>query len=142
MKLHPGIDSHNDILKQEIKKVSDKIQIYQTRPIQDLIQISNFVISISTEGYDPSTIMFESMILKKPVVNIILDDKIFQFDFIKQKAVITLDSSENFEYYFKKLLSDEQFYNSIVKNSQMFVDQYLSNKGNASYNLVNYISKI
>jgi hypothetical protein len=142
VKLHPGIDSHNDILKQEIKKVSDKIQIYQTRPIQDLIQISNFVISISTEGYDPSTIMFESMILKKPVVNIILDDKIFQFDFIKQKAVITLDSSENFEYYFKKLLSDEQFYNSIVKNSQMFVDQYLSNKGNASYNLVNYISKI
>ena len=142
VKLHPGNDPHNDILKQEIKKVSDKIQIHQTTPIQDLIQISNFVISISTEGYDPSTIMFESMILKKPVVNIILDDKIFQFDFIKQKAVITLDSSENFEYYFKKLLSDEQFYNSIVKNSQMFVDQYLSNKGNASYNLVNYISKI
>ena len=142
VKLHPGNDPHNDILKQEIKKVSDKIQIHQTTPIQDLIQISNFVISISTEGYDPSTIMFESMILKKPVVNIILDDKIFQFDFIKQKAVIALDSSENFEYYFKKLLSDEQFYNSIVKNSQMFVDQYLSNKGNASYNLVNYISKI
>ena len=86
--------------------------------------------------------MFESMLLKKPVVSIILDDKIFQFDFIKQKAVITLDSSENFEYYFKKLLSDEQFYNSIVKNSQMFIDQYLSNKGNASYNLVEYISKI
>ena len=142
MKLHPGIDSHNDILKQEIKKVSDKIQIYQTRPIQDLIQISNFVISISTEGYDPSTIMFESMILKKPVVNIILDDKIFQFDFIKQKAVITLDSSENFEYYFKKLLSDEQFYNSIVKIVKCLLIKYLSNKGNASYNLVNYISKI
>ena len=86
--------------------------------------------------------MFESMILKKPVVSIILDDKIFQFDFIKQKAVITLDSSENFEYYFKKLLSDEQFYHNIVKNSQIFVDQYLSNKGNASYNLVKYISKI
>jgi hypothetical protein len=142
VKLHPGNDPHNDILKQEIKNFSDKIQIHQTTPIQDLIQISHFVISISSEGYDPSTIMFESMILKKPVVSIILDDKIFQFDFIKQKAVITLDSSENFEYYFKKLLSDEQFYHNIVKNSQIFVDQYLSNKGNASYNLVKYISKI
>jgi len=142
VKLHPGNDPHNDILKQEIKFFSDKIQIHQTTPIQDLIQISNFVISISTEGYDPSTIMFESMILKKPVVNIILDDKIFQFDFIKQKAVIALNSSENFEYYFKKLLSDENFYDSIVKNSQMFIDQYLSNKGNASYNLVKYISNI
>jgi hypothetical protein len=142
VKLHPGNDPHNDILKQEVKKISSNIQIHHATPIEDLIQISNFVINISTEGYDPSTIMFESMILKKPVVNIILDDKIFQFDFIKQNAVITLDSSENFEYYFNKLLSDNNFYQKIIKNSQMFIDEYLINKGNASYNLVKYISKI
>lgn len=142
VKLHPGNDPHNDILKQEIKKLSSKIKIHQTTPIKNLIQISTFIINISPEGYDPSTIMMESMLLKKPVVHIILDDHIIQFDFVKQNALISLNSSDDFDYYFKKLLSDNNFYNNIVNNSQIYLNQYLANIGNASSNLVHYISNI
>jgi len=142
VKLHPGIDSHNDILKNEIKKLSSKIKIHQLTPIEDLIQISTFVINVSPEGFDPSTIIMESMLLKKPVVNIILDDNIIQFDFVKQNALINLNSSDDFNYYFKKLLSDNNFYNNIVNNSQIFLNQYLANIGNASSNLVQHISNI
>ena len=142
VKLHPGYDPHNEILKNEIKKLSSKIKIHQSTPIKNLIEISTFVINISPEGFDPSTIMMESMLLKKPVVNIILDDNIIQFDFIKENAIINLDSSENFDYYFKKLLSDDNFYNNLVNNGQIFLTQYLANIGNASYNLVKHISNI
>tara|TARA_B110000438_G_scaffold192501_1_gene184114 strand:- start:139 stop:2031 length:1893 start_codon:yes stop_codon:yes gene_type:complete len=142
VKLHPGNDPHNDILKQEIKKLSSKIGIHQLTPIENLIQISTFIINVSPEGYDPSTIMMESMLLKKPVVNIVLDDNLIQFDFVKQNALINLNSSDNFNYYFKKLLSDNNFYNNVVNNSQIFLNQYLTNIGNASSNLVHYISNI
>jgi len=82
------------------------------------------------------------MLLKKPVVNINLDDDMIQFDFVKQNAVINLNSSENFDYYFKKLLSDNNFYKNIINNGQIFLNQYLTNIGNASFNLVQYISNI
>jgi len=82
------------------------------------------------------------MLLKKPVVNINLDDDMIQFDFVKQNAIINLNSSENFDYYFKKLLSDNNFYKNIVNNGQIFLTQYLANIGNASYNLVKHISNI
>jgi hypothetical protein len=142
VKLHPGNDPHNEILKNEIKKLSSKIKLHQVTPIKNLIEISTFVINISPEGFDPSTIMMESMLLKKPVVNIILDNNILQFDFVKQNAIINLDSSENFDYYFRKLLSDDNFYKSYINNGQVFLNQYLSNIGNASFNLVQYISNI
>jgi hypothetical protein len=65
-----------------------------------------------------------------------------QFDFVKQNALINLNSSENFDYYFKKLLSDDNFYKNIINNSQIFLNQYLTNIGNASSNLVQHISNI
>lgn len=142
VKLHPANELHTEILKQEIKKISSKIKIYQSAPIKNLIQSSFFLINISPDGYDPSTVIMESMLLKKPVVNINLDDDMVQFDFVKLNALINLNSSENFDYYFKKLLSDDNFYKNIINNSQIFLNQYLSNIGNASFNLVQHISKM
>ena len=142
VKLHPAKELHTDILKQEIKKISSKIKIHQSTPIENLIQKSIFVVNISPDGYDPSTIIMESMLLKKPVVNINLDDDMIQFDFVKQNALINLNSSENFDYYFKKLLSDDNFYKNIVNNSQVFLNHYLANRGNASSNLVQHISNM
>ena len=106
VKLHPANELHNDILKQEIKKISSKIKIYQSIPIKNLIQKSTFVINISPDGYDPSTIIMESMLLKKPVVNINLDDDMIQFDFVKQNSALkTLRKSKKLSSNYAKTIN-------------------------------------
>ena len=91
------------------------MKIYQSKPIQELIKISDLVVNISPEGYDPSTIMMETMLLRKPIMNIILDEKIFDFEFQKQNAIIALHSSEDFKPYFKKILYEPIFQKEILK---------------------------
>jgi len=116
--------------------------IYDLFVKRELIKISDIVVNISPEGYDPSTIMLETMLLRKPIMNIILDEKIFDFEFQKQNAVISLRSSEDFKPIIKKILYDPIFQKQILKNEQIFINKYLMNFGNASSFLAQYIQNL
>ena len=144
-------EKYYDLLKRLInflnknnhfEELAPAAKINQLKPIQELIKISDIVVNISPEGYDPSTIMLETMLLRKPIMNIILDEKIFDFEFQKQNAVISLRSSEDFKPIIKKILYDPIFQKQILKNEQIFINKYLMNFGNASSFLAQYIQNL
>ena len=81
-KIHPSQSPHNEEIKKIIQTYASDSPIYLLNPIIDLIQSSDIVINISPQGWAPSTIMLESMILGKPTLNIVLDRKFFDFKYI------------------------------------------------------------
>ncbi len=142
VKLHPGNDPHNNELKKIIHKLAPKIPIFQIKSIKNLIEKSDLVISISPEGYDPTTVILESIILKKPIINIVLDDKFYDFSYEKDKAVVSLNKDQNLLEMIKKILNDTEFKKFILQNGENFLHSYLSNHGNASQYLANYIMNL
>ncbi len=130
-KIHPSQSIHNDEIKKNIEKYSKNASIYLLNPIVDLIESCDVVITITPEGYAPSTIVLESMILGKPVLNIILDGKNYDFEYIKQNAAISVDY-DSIEKIVLRLITDSNFRNEISNNAKSFTKKFLANYGNSS----------
>ena len=64
VKLHTSQDDHNHNTKKIIREMDNSIPIYHQESIQELLVASVVVISISPEGFYPSTVLLESLILK------------------------------------------------------------------------------
>ena len=131
-KLHPSQSEHNNEIKQIIQKYSKKFSIYLLNPVSELIQKSDLVIAISPEGWDATTISLESMILEKPVMNIVLDEKIYEFEYIKQNAVVAISNTSDLEKKIKQILFDKELREDLIINSRKFVKSFLKNHGSAS----------
>ena len=130
-KIHPSQSFHNDEIKQIIEKYVKKPSIYLLNPVTKLIESSDLVITITPEGWAPSTIMLESMILGKPALNIILDGKNYNFEYIKKNAAISV-SYDSIEETLLHLINDSEFRKEISENAQSFTKKFLSNYGNSS----------
>lgn len=139
LKLHPSQSYHNDIIKNLVKKIDLNISIYLLTSVTDLIESSDAVITITPEGWGPSTIVLESMILETPIMNIILDEHFYDFSYVKTRAILIASHDSNFEECIDKLVFNDNFRNELIKNEQNFVKSYLSNPGHSSENLTNEI---
>ena len=131
-KLHPGDIAHNDLIKKVIQKIDPSIVIFHTKPIDVLIRESDLVLVISPEGFDPSTVILESIILKKPVINLILDEKLNDFSYERHKAVLSITEKNDLQKIIMNLYDDSQYKNSLLLNGEKFLQDYLSNHGTAS----------
>ena len=138
-KLHPSQSKHNNEIKQMIQKYSKKIPIYLLNPVSELIQKSDLVITITPEGWAPSTIILESMILEKPVMNIVLDGKMYEFEYIKQNAVIAIPITSDLEKEIKQILFNKELRENLTINSRKFVKSFLNNQGVASKKLADVL---
>jgi hypothetical protein len=138
-KLHPSQSEHNNEIKQIIQKYSKKISIYLLKPVSELIQKSDLVIAISPEGWDATTISLESMILEKPVMNIVLDEKIYEFEYIKQNAIVAISITSDLEKEVKQILFDKELRENLIINSRKFVKSFLKNHGSASKKLADIL---
>ena len=134
-KIHPSQSGHNNEIKKIIQKYSKRIPIYMLNPIAELIQSSHLVITITPEGWCPSTIILESMILNKPTMNIVLDEKFYEFEYIKQNAVIAVSDKSDLENDIKQILFDEAIRNGMMDRGKIFVKNFLKNYGNSSKKL-------
>ena len=65
----------------------------------------HLVIHIDSTGIGPSTVVLESFIMNKPVLNIVLKDVIHEFECIKDGALPTVKHDNDFE----KILVDLTF---------------------------------
>lgn len=139
LKLHPSQSYHNKIIQELIKKIDKNIHVHLLTSITDLIEASHCVITITPEGWGPSTIILESMLLKKPIMNIVLDNHFYDFPYVKEKAILIASPESNLEECIDKLLFDYNFRNELIKNGQNFVKSYLYMPGKASENLTNKI---
>lgn len=83
-------------MKKMIYDLDSSIIIRQTTPIMDILKSCHAIININSELF-PSTTMLEGMILDKPILDIVATDKSYRFDFIIQKAVMTVTYDDDLE---------------------------------------------
>ncbi|AJW71794.1 CDP-glycerol glycerophosphotransferase family protein [Nitrosopumilus adriaticus] len=132
LKLHPSQSFHNEIIKNLAKNLDPNITIHLMTSIVDLIQVSDSVITITPEGWGPSTIILESMILQKPIMNIILDNHFYDFPYVQQNAILIASEKSDLNDCVEKLVFNENYRNDLIKNGQKFIKSYLHEPGNAS----------
>ena len=82
------------------------------------------------------------MILGIPIMNIILDEKFYEFEYVKQKAIITLADNADLELEIKQALFDKNVRNELVTNSASFVKGFLKNYGNSSKKIADVLKMI
>jgi len=136
IKIHPGLDLHSLEIKKIIKKINSNIPIYQNISIQKLFERSWAHVNISPEGFDISTVLMESMILNVPSLNVILDEKIFDYEINKMNAILNCPNMSELGQNLDNLILDKKIRGSLKTNSQNFLKRYLCNMGNASKCLV------
>lgn len=142
VKLHPAQLRHNDDLKTLFQNIDPKIPVYLWSPVMDKINSCDAVVIISPQGFGTSTMILESLILEKPVMNVVVDEKIFPFEHVNYNAILTVTPNSDIKYYLNLILFDEKYRNTLIKNGQHFLKDYLFNHGVASKDLVNTVLKI
>lgn len=134
-KLHPQQNPHNEIIKSIIRELDPEIPILQDEDIKKILEDSYLLINISVDNLDASTVVFESMLMNTPIVNIRLQKNSWIYDFEKTEAVLTFDYDSNYQIKISELITDEKKYNGQVGKLEKFLESYLVNRGCASENL-------
>ena len=130
VKLHPGENPHNSILIDFLKNQSN-ITVFQIKNPNELIKKSDLMINISPELYDSSTIMLEGLLLRKPVIQLSLDDELSKVEPLKS-PIIQISEIEHFEQVISKIINDEIYRKEIIEQISNKLNGYLSFQGNSS----------
>ena len=142
VKLHPGNIDHNNLIKNIINEINPNIIVFHTKSIDELIIKSNLVLVISPDGFDPSTVILESIILQKPIINFILDEKFYNFSFEQHNAVISITENDDMKEIILNVLNDSKFRTNLISNGKIFLNDYLSNHQHAAKTLVTKLLKL
>jgi len=142
VKLHPGQNKHNYDLIKLFKEIDPKIPVYQIKPIKELIEKCDMILNITCEAFDPSTVMLEGLIFEKPILEISLDEKFKNFEYKKGQAIVILFHEADIEYYIKKILHDKKFNQELSNARQKKLEYYLSNHGNASQVMTQFLKSL
>ena len=140
VKLHPGENPHNSILIDFLKNQSN-ITVFQIKDPNELIKKSDLMINISPELYDSSTIMLEGLLLRKPVIQLSLDDELSKVEPLKS-PIIQISEIEHFEQIISKIINDEIYRKEIIEQISNKLNDYLSFQGNSSAKFLEIIEKI
>jgi len=140
VKLHPGENPHNSILIDFLKNQSN-ITVFQIKNPNELIKKSDLMINISPELYDSSTIMLEGLLLRKPVIQLLLDDELSKIEPLKS-PIIQISEIEHFEQVISKIINDEIYRKEIIEQISNKLNDYLSFQGNSNAKFLEIIEKI
>lgn len=142
IKLHPSQNIHNKMIKNLVSQIDKKIPIHLISPINELIDLSDIVITITPESWAPSTIILESLIQNRPIININLDKHLQEFDFIKTESILSILNNSDIEKNISDLILDDELQDKLIQNGQKFVKTFLHNPGTASLTLAEKIKLI
>ena len=130
IKLHPSMPPQYSI-ETILNDIDSKIPVYRTQDITNLLIDSQVVICL-----DHSTVLLESMILKKPTITFMIDSSWYKNDpIITSGATLAVNSLDDFEKSLNKILFDPDFRNQLIQRGTEYVNNNLANKGNASISL-------
>ena len=135
-KLHPQQNPHNEIIKSIIRDLDPEMPILQDENIKKILEKSYLLINIAVDNFDASTVVFESMLMNTPIVNIKLQKNSWIYDFEKTEAVLSFDYDSNYQTKISEILTDEKNYNKQVEKLEKFLGFYLVNRKCASENLI------
>jgi len=130
IKPHPSPDYINRV-SDLVKQIDPSIQIIYEASLTELIDSCEILI---TNNY--STIALESLILNKPTISLQIEKWAEEGEIVKTGAILSISDISQVESGMKKLLYDEESKEKLLNNSKKFVESYLSNRGNASKELV------
>tara|TARA_Y100001936_G_scaffold240314_1_gene274554 strand:- start:1335 stop:3197 length:1863 start_codon:yes stop_codon:yes gene_type:complete len=140
VKLHPTQEQNNEYIKKMIQKIDPSIPLFQLELSQDVLAKCDTMINIYTEVM-PSSILTEALIMNIPVLNVVLLDKIHNFEFVKENAVLSTFNDEKLEDNIKKIIFDEKFRTHLNQNGKKYIDRYFSNQGTSSQKFAEYLHK-
>jgi hypothetical protein len=134
VKLHPG-KPPVDIISKILDEIKPPLEVSKTGNIFDHIINSDIV--ISTEF---STVLIDAMILKKPTITFLFDDKGFQNEKIIQSgATAYVKNIQEFSEVLNKILTDDDFQKNLVNKGTKFINNYMTNPGHSSEFLAKYV---
>ena len=139
VKMHPTLAPSNEYVKTLIHKLNPNVKILQLEPILDVINSCDVMIN-TTHEFFPSTVLYEAMIMKKPIMNINMSDEIYDFEFVKDNAVLTISDTDDLEYAIKQLLTDNDFQEKLITNGQKHLEKYFSHPTSASEKLADILT--
>lgn len=126
VKTHPRSEFDNPITDL-IKEIDPNITIIYDANLKELINSSELVIT-----FNNSTIALESMILEKPTISLQMETWAESEDIVKMGSIISISDIDDIESNITKILENQEFRNSLIKNGNNFVKQYLSHGGKSS----------
>lgn len=132
VKLHPTQDPSIKFIKDVFNQIDSDIPIFHTTPILQQLKTVDAVIHIEPHGVGLSTAILESLIMEIPTMNIVIKNKIFQFDCVKENAILSYSDLDDVEKPIYELLFNENVRNNLIKNSKNHISNYLTNPGIAS----------
>ena len=135
IKPHPQPDFVNNIIDL-IKKIDPQIEIVLDTDLVKLINSCELLITFKN-----STIALESIILNKPTISLQTDKWAEESEIAKKHGVISISKIEDIEPAINRILNDSSFKTEVLKNSEIFVEEYFSNKGTASKSLAKFLEK-
>ena len=138
IKLHPGENLHNSFLLDFLKTFNN-LTVYQTRSPYELIAKSKFIITITPELYDSSTIMLDALTLETPVAQFVLGLSDYSSNDLTDPISIFPENVE-----LKKSLSnyfDDDFYSLLIQKIPKKLKQYLSYHGNSCESISKIITE-
>ena len=139
-KLHPGWGlKFNSVLIKIFHEIDSKIPVYSTKSIKHLISKSDLIININAEDNQPSTVILEGLIMKKPIINISLNEQNDDLEYDERLPFISLSYKSDIFYYVKQILNDTDFRKKLNLQILMSLEQYLSNHKIASKELSKYL---
>ncbi len=141
VKLHQTSQKNNQYIKNYIHKNNPDVKINQFTSTLNHIQQCDFMINIYTELM-PSTVLLEGMILKKPIMNITMVDESYNFEYLKDNAVLNVSDKSNLEKNLQDFLSNLTLQEQLISAATNHVEKYLANPGTASKTLANMIDSI
>jgi len=138
VKMHPTLDPVNAFVKTLIHKLKPNIQIFQLESVIDVINTCDVILNIHNELF-PSTILYEGLILNKPVINIKMMDEEYEFELIKVNAILSISDTDDLEEPIKKILFDDDFRSQLIMNGKKHLKRYFSNHLTASEKLADIL---
>jgi len=140
VKLHPGWGwKFNSVLIKIFHEIDPKIPVYSTKSIKHLISESNLMININAEDNQPSTVILEALIMKKPVINISLNEQNTDFEYDENLPFISLSYKSDVSRYIKQVLNEPDFRKKLNLQISLSLEKYLSNHKTASKELSTYL---
>jgi len=142
VKLHPNQDAHNQDIKKLVSDIDNSIPIYQLKSIKELLIMSDVLVNVSPEGFDPSTVILEGLILDKPTMNIVIDNNFYDFQYEKDKAVVSVSADSDLEKHLNEFISNKTLQRTLINNGRNHVNTYMVNHGTASEHLAKYLCNL
>jgi len=136
------IKSHpSQILKKFVKdlvnQIDPSIVIIENSNNQELFNNCELLIT-----FNNSTTTLEAISLGTPVISLQTENWAEEDDIALSDAIVSVSKISDCEGAIKKIIYDSNFKITLLKNSLKFLNQYMSNPGNASYNVVQILKNL